>query len=125
MKKNNTISILGLAFKKDTDDIREAVSIEIAKLLLKKGLKLKVYDPMAMDNFRKLFKEKITYCSSIDECLRNSNCCLILTEWNLFQKLKPEKFKKLMKTPNIIDARRILDPKKFSDINFKAIGLGN
>jgi len=125
MKKNNTISILGLAFKKDTDDIREAVSIEIVKLLLKKGLKLKVYDPMAMDNFRKLFKEKITYCSTIDECLRNSDCCLILTEWNSFQKLKPEKFKKLMKKANVIDARRILDPKKFSDINFKAIGLGN
>ena len=124
MKKNYTISILGLAFKKDTDDIRSAVSIEITKLLLKKGLKLKVYDPMAMNNFRKLFKEKINYCSSIDECLRNSNCCLILTEWDSFGKLKPEKFKKLMKTPNVIDARRILNPKKFKDINFRAVGLG-
>ena len=125
LKKNKTISILGLAFKKDTDDIRAAVSIKITKLLLKKGLKIKVYDPMAMDNFRDLFKEKITYCSSIDECLRDSDCCLILTEWDSFRKLKPEKFKKLMKTPNVIDARRILDPKKFSGINFKAVGLGN
>ncbi len=125
LKKNKTISILGLAFKKDTDDIRAAVSIEITRLLLKKGLKLKVYDPMAMDNFRKLFKEKITYCLSMDECLRDSDCCIILTEWNSFRKLKPEKFKKLMKTPNVIDARRILDPKKFSGINFKAVGLGN
>ncbi len=80
---------------------------------------------MAADNFRKLFKEKITYCSSIDECLRDSDCCFILTEWDSFGKLKPEKFKKLMKTPNVIDARRILDPKKFSGINFKAVGLGN
>jgi len=125
LKKNKTISILGLAFKKDTDDIRAAVSIEIVKLLLKKGFKLKVYDPMAMNNFRKLFKEKITYCSSIDECLKDSDCCFILTEWNSFRKLKSEKFKKLMKTPNVIDVRRILDPKKFSGINFKAIGLGN
>jgi len=125
LEKNNTVSILGLAFKKNTDDIREAVSIEIVKLLLKKGLKLKVYDPMAMDNFRKVFKERITYCSSIDECLRDSDCCFILTEWDSFGKLKPEKFKKLMKTPNLIDARRILDPKKFSGINFKAVGLGN
>ena len=125
LKKNKTISILGLAFKKDTDDIRAAVSVEITKLLLKKGLKLKVYDPMAMDNFRKLFKEKIIYCSSTDESLRNSDCCLILTEWNSFRKIKQEKFEKLMKTPNLIDARRILDPKKFSDINFKAIGLGD
>ncbi len=84
--------LMSARFKKDTDDVRAAVSIEIAKLLLKKGLKLKVYDPMAMDNFRKLFKEKIIYCSSIDECLRDSDCCLILTEWDSFQKLKPEKF---------------------------------
>jgi UDPglucose 6-dehydrogenase len=125
LKKNKTISILGLAFKKDTDDIRAAISIEITKLLLKKGLKIKVYDPMAIDNFRKLFKEKITYCSSIDECLKNSDCCCILTEWNSFQKLKPEKFKKLMKNPNVVDARRILNPKKFESINFRAIGLGN
>jgi UDPglucose 6-dehydrogenase len=125
LKKSNIVSILGLAFKKDTDDVRAAVSIEITKLLLKKGLKIKVYDPMAMDNFRKLFKEKIIYCSSIDECIRNSYCCLILTEWDSFQKLKPEKFKKLMKAPNVIDARRILDPNKFKSINFHAIGLGN
>ena len=80
LKKNKTISILGLAFKKDTDDVRAAISIEITKLLLKKGLKIKVYDPMAMDNFRKLFKQKVIYCNSIEECLKNSDCCCILTE---------------------------------------------
>jgi UDPglucose 6-dehydrogenase len=124
LKKNKTVSILGLAFKKDTDDIRAAISIEITKLLLKKGLRIKVYDPMAMDNFRKLFKGKITYCSSIEQCLKDSDCCLILTEWGSFGKIKQDKFKKLMKIPNVIDARRILDPDKFSDINFKAVGLG-
>jgi UDPglucose 6-dehydrogenase len=125
LKKNKTISILGLAFKKDTDDVRAAISIEITKLLLKKGVTIRVYDPMAMNNFRKLFKEKISYCNSIDDCLINSDCCCILTEWPSFKKLKPEKFKKIMKNPNVIDARRILDPKKFANINFRAIGLGN
>jgi UDPglucose 6-dehydrogenase len=124
LKKNNTISILGLSFKKDTDDIRASVSIEIVKLLLKKGIKIKVYDPMAMGNFRKLFKERIIYCPSINECLKNSDCCLILTEWDAFREVNQDKFKKLMKTANVIDVRRILDPKKFSDINFKAVGLG-
>jgi UDPglucose 6-dehydrogenase len=125
LKKNKTISILGLAFKKNTDDIRAAISIEIVKLLLKKGVKIKVYDPMAMDNFKKLFAQKITYCKSIDDCLKNSDCCCILTEWESFKKLKPERFKKLMKYPCIIDARRILDARKFKSINFRAIGLGN
>jgi UDPglucose 6-dehydrogenase len=124
LKKNKIISILGLAFKKDTDDIRAAISIEFTKLLLKNGLKVKVYDPMAVKNFRKLFKDKIEYCTSIDECLKESDCCCVLTEWDSFKKLKPEKFKKLMKVPNVIDARRILNPEKFSSLNFKAIGLG-
>jgi UDPglucose 6-dehydrogenase len=125
LKKNKTISILGLAFKKDTDDIRAAISIEIVKLLLKKDVKIKVYDPMAMNNFKKLFDERITYCTSIDQCLKDSDCCCILTEWDIFRKLKSKKFIKLMKTPNVIDARRILDHKNFVDVNFKAIGLGS
>jgi len=124
LKKNKIVSILGLSFKKDTDDIREAVSIEITKLLLKKGIKVRVYDPMAMDNFKKLFKEKVKYCSSIDDCLIDSECCCVLTEWDSFKKIKPEKLEKLMKKPNVIDARRILNPKKFKNINFKAVGLG-
>ena len=125
LKKNKTISILGLAFKKDTDDIRAAISIEFTKLLLKNGLKVKVYDPMAMKNFRSLFGDKIEYCSTVDDCLIESDCCCILTEWDSFKKLKPEKFKKLMRRPNVIDARRILNPEQFSSLNFKAIGLGN
>jgi UDPglucose 6-dehydrogenase len=124
LKKNKTISILGLAFKKNTDDIRAAISIEITKILLKKNVKIKVYDPMAMDNFRRLFDERVIYCTSIDECLKDSDCCCILTEWDVFRKLKSQKFRKLMKTPNIIDARRILNPKNFVDVNFKAMGLG-
>ncbi len=119
-----TISILGLSFKKNTDDIRMAVSISIVKDLIKKGVKIKVYDPMAMENFRQLFFKKVTYCASINECLKDSDCCLILTEWDSFRKIAPNQFSKLMKKPNIIDARRILDPTKFSNFNFHAIGLG-
>lgn len=125
LKKNKVVSILGLAFKKDTDDIRAAMSIELVRLLLKKELKLKVYDPMAMKNFKNLFKEKVQYCSSIDECIKDSECCCLLTEWDSFKKLKPEKFQRLMKKPNVIDARRIFNPKKFVKLNFKAVGLGD
>jgi UDPglucose 6-dehydrogenase len=123
-KKNKIISILGVAFKKDTDDIRAAVSIEITKLLLKKGIKVKVYDPMAMDNFKREFKDKVQYCPTIDDCLKGSDCCCVLTEWDSFKKLNPKKLEKLMRNPNVIDARRILNPQRFAKLNFRAVGLG-
>jgi UDPglucose 6-dehydrogenase len=125
LKSKNKISVLGVAFKKDTDDLREAVSIKIVNGLLKKGLKVSVHDPMAIDNFRKVFGKKIDYHSNVNECLKNSDCCLILTEWDEYRNLKPSLFKKYMKKTNLIDARRILDPVKFSKLNFKAIGLGS
>jgi len=124
LKPKKTISILGLSFKKDTDDIREAVSVKIVNQLLKKKIKVKVHDPMAMNNFKKIFSNKIVYCKTIENCLLDSDCCIILTEWNDYRVLTPSKFKKNMKNANIIDARRILDPLKFRDLNFKAIGLG-
>ncbi len=123
-KKGRTVSILGLAFKKDTDDIREAISVKIAKLLLRRGIKIKVHDPMAMANFEKIFDGKIEYSKSVASCLKNSDCCLILTEWDTYRRLGENKLRKIMKRPRVIDARRIFEPEKFSGIDFKAIGLG-
>jgi UDPglucose 6-dehydrogenase len=125
LKKSKKISILGLAFKKNTDDVREAVSEKLVKKLLGLGLKINVHDPIAMENFRKIFSNKISYCKTIENCLLDSDCCIILTEWDTYKKLTPLIFTKNMKIPNIIDARRILNPVKFKDLNFKAIGLGN
>jgi UDPglucose 6-dehydrogenase len=122
--KNKTISVLGLAFKKNTDDVRESVSISLIKSLLDNGLIVKVHDPMAAENFFTLFQNKITYCDTVKDCLKNSDCCIIMTDWDAYKKLQPADFISLMKTPNIIDARRVFDPAKFSKINFRAIGLG-
>jgi len=123
--RNKTIAILGLAFKKGTDDIREAVSVKLVRMLIRKGFRVKVHDPMAIKNFKSLFTDKVSYSISVDQCLKNSNCCVILTEWDNYKKIKPQKFKNTMKTVNIIDTRRVLEPSKFLGMNFKAIGLGN
>lgn len=123
-KKNKIVAVLGLAFKKNTDDVRSSVSIELVKILIKNGLKVKVHDPYAMKNFKKIFKNKINYCSFVKSCLSRSDCCLILTNWDIYTKLTQNDFKNYMNTPMVIDARRILDPKKFTKINFKALGLG-
>jgi len=122
---NKHVSILGLAFKKDTDDIRSAVSIKIIENLLSEGAKITVYDPLAMNNVRGKFGSKIRYGDTPQKCLKDSDCCLVLTEWDIFRKLKPKDFIKHMKTPAVVDARRIFNPEDFiGKTRFSAIGLG-
>lgn len=117
------VSILGLSFKKDTDDIREAVSLKIIPELLKHGASIKVHDPMAMARVRNVFGEDIGYYDSIASCLSGSDCCVVLTEWDEYRKLQPNIFLKHMKTPIVIDARRVLDPLLFEKtLEYHAIG---
>jgi len=125
VKKNNIISILGLSFKKNTDDIRYSVSIEIVKQLLKKKVKIKVHDPMAMKNFEKIFGKEILYSTSIKDCLKESNCCLVLTDWDIFKKIKKQDLVKYMKIPALIDTRGIFEKRNFENIKFESLGLGN
>ncbi|MEM3871833.1 MAG: nucleotide sugar dehydrogenase [Nitrososphaeria archaeon] len=119
------ISVLGLAFKPETDDMRNAVSIKVIDRLLEEGAKVTAYDPRAIENARRIFGEKIEYANNLEECLKNSECALVLTEWNEFRKLALEDFIKMMKVPAVSDGRRIYDPKIFSKkLRFNAIGLG-
>ena len=117
------ISVLGLAFKKNTDDIREAVSLKVISLLLKQAAIVSVHDPMAMNRVRDIFGNSVNYCNTIDDCIRESECCIILTEWDAYSHLKPSFFVEKMKNPLVIDARRVLDPSKFEGkLAYFAIG---
>ena len=118
------ISILGLAFKPETDDIRDATSIKIIKRLLDKKAKVRVYDPIANNNTKRIFGSSITYAKDSESCIRNSDCCIIVTEWKEFKMLKPKDFIRLMKRPLIIDGRRIFSKKQFNKLEYHAIGLG-
>lgn len=123
---NKHFSILGLAFKKDTDDIRSAVSVKIIEYLLSEGAKVTVYDPLSMNNVRSKFGSKIEYGDTPQKCLKDSDCCLVLTEWDIFRKLKPKDFIKHMRNPAVVDARRIFNPEDFiGKTMFSAIGLGS
>ena len=125
LKKMNKISILGLSFKKDTDDVRFSVAISLTRQLLKKGIKINVHDPMAIDNFKAIFKNKVEYQPTIKQCLKDSVGCIILTDWDEYKNIKQSDFIKNMKIPNVIDTRRVLNPKKYEKIYYKSIGLGN
>jgi len=123
--KGKRIAILGLSFKPDTDDIREARSIKIINQLLREGAKIIAYDPMAIPNIKKVFKEKIKYASSPTKCLKNADCAILVTEWEEFKKLKPEDFTQNMRESILIDGRRVYDPEEFSKkLRYIAIGLG-
>ena len=120
---DKTVSILGISFKKNTDDIREAVSLKIISELLNDQITINVHDPVALENLKQIFNDKINYFSDWKECLQNSDCCIILTEWDEYKNISANDFIKIMKTPIVVDARRILDPSKMNSIDFTAIGL--
>ena len=96
--KGKKIGVLGLAFKPETDDIRESRAIPIIRMLIENGVNVAVYDPRAMENFRKLFPQ-VKYCSNADEVL-DSDAILIVTEWKEFKNLN-------YKGKIVIDGRRI------------------
>ncbi len=123
--KEKRFAVLGLAFKPDTDDMREARVIPIIKALQAQGANVTAYDPVATNTAKAIFKDTIKYAASAKECLRDADCAIIVTEWPEFKNLTPQDFLSLMKQPILIDGRRIYNPKDFGKkIRFAAIGLG-
>jgi UDPglucose 6-dehydrogenase len=119
------VAILGLAFKKDTDDIREAASLRVINQLKKRSAKVIAYDPMAIPNTKRLLSDQISYAKDPHSALEGADCAIIMTEWDQFRNLKAKDFQAYMKTPNIVDARRIYNPDAFNDLNYVAIGVGH
>ena len=118
------VSVLGLAFKPGTDDIRESRSIKLIEKLIERGVKVRVHDPKALENARRILGNKVEYCSSIEECLQESDLCILATEWTEYKELDPSTLQKFMRSPALLDCRRIYDPERFRGIKFAAIGLG-
>lgn len=121
--KGKTIAVWGLAFKPNTDDMREAPSIGIIQQLLKKGAKIKAFDPVAMLNASK-FLPAVEYCKSPQEAAAQAEALLVLTEWNEFKQLDLLKIKKLMHKNFLFDGRNIYDPQKVKQMGFRYKGVG-
>ncbi len=124
-----TFAIWGLSFKPNTDDIREAPSLEIISLLCEAGASVRVYDPMAMDNARKYFKdkkiaEKICFSKNAEDALFESEALIILTEWMEFRSPDFNKIKEKLRTPVIFDGRNILNLDMAKDSDLKVYGVG-
>ncbi|MGW6663048.1 UDP-glucose dehydrogenase family protein [Peribacillus sp. NPDC055009] len=119
-----TVAVLGLTFKPGTDDLREAPSLTNIPILLEDGAKINVWDPVGMDNFKKVFTDSVTYSSSIEEAITNADVCFIFTEWSDIKEFEIEKYEKLMNRPLVIDGRNCYDVEKVmnTEIIYESIG---
>ena len=125
--KEKRIAVLGLSFKPETDDIREAPSIKVIKELLKEGSFLRLYDPKAMDNMKEIFPEEppqIIYGKSPYQAAEEANALLIVTEWDEFKELDLQKIKKVMANPIIVDGRNIFQPSQVRKLGFEYYSIG-
>jgi len=124
--KDKTFGVWGLSFKPGTDDVREAPSLKIVRKIIEEGGTCRVYDPYAMDNFKRDFgeNEKIYYAKDIYDASRNAHAILILTEWEEFKRAEFSKIKEMMETPIIVDGRNCLDREKICKLGFIYIPTG-
>ena len=121
--KNKTIAILGLAFKAQTDDVRESPAIDIIAALQSNGAIIKAFDPAANDNMKKLYNDLDTYVSW-EEAVKDVDGVVIMTEWNEFRGMDLLKLKGLVKSPNILDCRNILKIDDLEKLGFKYDNVG-
>jgi len=123
--KGVKIAVLGIAFKPNTDDIREAPALDIIRLLIELGVDVRTYDPKAMENVRPLLPKEALFCSSALEALQDTQAMILVTEWQEFIDLPWDRVAKLMSKPRFIfDGRNALDPDKLRKLGFKYRGVG-
>jgi len=125
--KDKRIAVLGLSFKPETDDIRNAPSIDVIKELLNEGAKVRLYDPKAMGNMKEVFPEQspqILYVNSPYEAVEGAAALLIITEWDEFKGLDLKKIKDVMANPIIIDGRNIFEPEDVRSLGFEYYSVG-
>ncbi len=118
-----TVGVLGLSYKPNTDDMREAPSIHIIEKLQEEHVRIKAYDPQAMQNASALLKD-VKYCQTPYDVAEGSDALIILTEWDEFKNLDLPKVKRLLKQPVIIDGRNIFDPSQMRQLGFVYQGVG-
>jgi UDPglucose 6-dehydrogenase len=118
-----TIAVLGLAFKPNTDDMRESPAIAIINKLMAGGAKIRAYDPEAMDEAKHQLPN-MTYCSNSYDCMDGADALVIITEWDQFRALDFDRVKSLMKKPVLIDLRNIYNPARMAEQGFTYISVG-
>ncbi|MEI9900597.1 MAG: UDP-glucose/GDP-mannose dehydrogenase family protein [Hyphomicrobium sp.] len=122
--KGRTIGLLGLAFKPDTDDLRDAPAIDIARRLIERGARVKVHDPIAMDRFRKENPElDVICCDTPQELAEDTDALVLVTEWNQYRELRWEELATTVNIPLVLDGRNVLDPERLQRAGFRYLTI--
>jgi UDPglucose 6-dehydrogenase len=121
---DKNIAVLGLAFKPNTDDMRDAKSIEVITRLLEAGARVRAYDPVAAANARKVLPPAVVYCDSPYEAAAGADGLALVTEWNEFKFLNLERVRSLMRRPVIFDGRNIWEPERMRRLGFEYYSIG-
>jgi UDPglucose 6-dehydrogenase len=121
--KDKTIGVLGLSFKPDTDDIRNAPAMDLICALQSEGAKIRVYDPQAMEKAKPVLGQ-VKFCKDSYDACKGSDCLLVVTEWNEFKELDFSRVKKLLKRPLLIDGRNMYEPQALQKSGFTYVGIG-
>ncbi len=122
--KGKVVAVLGLAFKAETDDIRESPSITIVRRLLDEGATVQAHDPEAIENFKALFGDEVRYFAHEFEAIDGADAVVIATEWNEYRNLDLKRAKTVMRGRLIMDARNVLEPEKAREFGFEYKGVG-
>jgi len=121
--RGKTIGILGLAFKPNTDDMRDAPSIEIIHMLQHEGAQIKAYDPQAEETAKRLLTN-VEYCENPYAAAEDADALILVTEWNEFKQLDMMRIKATMRQPILLDGRNIYDPRRMKEMGFILRGMG-
>jgi UDPglucose 6-dehydrogenase len=122
--EDKTIAVLGLAFKPNTDDMREAKSVEVITRLLDLGARVRAYDPVAIPNARRRLPPAVTYCDSPYEAADGADALALVTEWNEFKFLNLERVRSLLRRPLIFDGRNVWEPERMRRLGFEYYSIG-
>ncbi len=121
---DKTVAVLGLAFKPNTDDMREAKSLEVIRLLHAAGARIRAYDPVAMGNARPLLPGSVTFSHSAYDAAEGADAIVLLTEWNEFKFLNLERLRRLLRRPLIFDGRNLYEPERMRRLGFEYYSIG-
>ncbi len=119
-----TVAVLGLSFKPNTDDVRESPAMHLVDRLLAEGVRIRGCDPAAIDNVRRIYGERISYCEDAYEAARGADALVIMTEWNEFRVLDLDRVKKLLRSPVVVDCRNIYQPETMEKMGFRYHSFG-
>ena len=122
--EDKTVAVLGLAFKPNTDDMREAKSLEVVRVLHAAGAQIRAYDPVAMENAKALMPEGVVFCESAYEAAAGADGVTLLTEWNEFKYLNLDRLRGLLRRRLIFDARNLYEPERMRRLGFEYYSIG-